>query len=72
MSVKDRTGRQAHASQAQILSSLGYRDVANVLGGFGGMPMRDEGRVEAGLPVESEAPSGQSYGALLANARRDR
>jgi rhodanese-related sulfurtransferase len=63
-------GRSAQA--AQLLASVGYQDVSNVLGGFGGMAMRDEGWVQAGLPVESEEKSGQSYEALLANTRRDR
>jgi rhodanese-related sulfurtransferase len=71
-------GRSAQA--AQVLGAAGYTDVSNVLGGFGGArdprtgAMRDEGWAQAGLPIESGAPSGQSYDELRAkasNARRD-
>jgi rhodanese-related sulfurtransferase len=68
-------GRSAQA--AQILSAAGYRNVTNVLGGFGGThdPMTGatrEGWLPAGLPVEPESAPGQSYQALLAKARGDR
>ena len=52
-------GRSANA--AQLLDSVGFRDVSNVLGGYGGArdPMtgaaRDEGWTQAGLPVETDA-----------------
>jgi rhodanese-related sulfurtransferase len=62
-------GRSVQA--AQILAGAGYKDIANVLGGFGGA--RDpitggttEGWIQAGLPVEGEATPGDSYRALLA------
>ena len=64
-------GRSARA--AQILESLGYSDVSNVLGGFGGSrdPMSgrtDPGWSQSGLPVERDAPPGKSYEDLAANA----
>jgi rhodanese-related sulfurtransferase len=50
---------------AEILSSAGYRDVANVLGGFGGAPqMGHAGWVQAGLPVEEKADAAREYDAL--------
>lgn len=61
-------GRSAQA--AELLASVGYQDVANVLGGFLGMPMLDQGWTQAGLPVEEEETSGHSYEALVAKARR--
>ncbi len=63
-------GRSAQA--AHLLASAGYQNVANVLGGFAGMPgpVPAEGWVQAGLPVEEEASAGQSFESLLANARR--
>ena len=60
-------GRSQHA--CEILAAAGYRDVANVRGGFGGA--RDQsGRVvvpgwrDAGLPVEQGQTPGASYGDL--------
>ena len=60
-------GRSQHA--CEILAAAGYRDVANVRGGFGGA--RDQsGRVvvpgwrDAGLPVEEGQTPGASYGDL--------
>ena len=53
-------GRSAEA--AQLLASIGYTDVTNVLGGYGGA--HDEGWTQAGLPVETEATPGASYEAL--------
>ena len=60
-------GRSQHA--CEILAAAGYRDVANVRGGFGGA--RDQsGRVvvpgwrDAGLPVEQGQTPGVSYGDL--------
>ena len=61
-------GRSAQAGQ--VLVASGYQDVANVLGGFGGMRDRatgqlvHEGWADAGLPVEHETPSGHGYDAL--------
>ena len=58
-------GRSAQA--AQLLASVGYTDVTNVAGGFGGArdpatgQVRNEGWVQAGLPVETETSAGASY-----------
>jgi rhodanese-related sulfurtransferase len=58
-------GRSVQA--AQILASVGYADVSNVLGGFGGASdpttgqLVNEGWVQAGLPVDSETPIGSDY-----------
>lgn len=54
------------ARAAQLLEAAGYETVCNVLGGFGGMRnafgrIVDQGWVDAGLPVETAAPSGGSY-----------
>jgi rhodanese-related sulfurtransferase len=58
---------------AEILERLGYRDVTNVAGGFGGA--RDpSGQVtvpgwrDSGLPVETGNPPERSYAALRAKA----
>ncbi len=64
-------GRSARA--AQILETFGYRDVSNVVGGFGGArdPMTgrtDPGWAQAGLPVETDPPPGGSYADLAAKA----
>ena len=61
-------GRSAQA--AQTLASVGYRDVSNVLGGFGGArdpatgQSLDEGWAQAGLPIESDTPAGAGYADL--------
>jgi len=65
-------GRSAQA--AQLLDNLGYQDVSNVLGGYGGArdpvtgAVRDEGWTQAGLPVESEAPD-RTYEAVRAKCQ---
>lgn len=67
-------GRSAQA--AQILASVGYTDVSNVQGGFGGA--RDpatgqfihQGWAQAGLPVEAKAPPKGSYAELKQTARQ--
>jgi rhodanese-related sulfurtransferase len=64
-------GRSAQA--AQLLEMVGYRDVANVTGGFSGAvdPMtgrKAEGWEEAGLPVERGLPADRSYPALRQKA----
>ena len=67
-------GRSARA--AQMLERVGFHDVSNVRGGFGGArdPMSgrvfDPGWAEAGLPVEEGAPAGQRYDDLLDAADR--
>jgi arsenate reductase len=53
--------RSQHA--AEILRSLGYREVSNVAGGFGGSPAA-RGWRDSGLPVESGDPPGRSYAEL--------
>ena len=65
-------GRRS-AQAAQILASVGFEDVANVLGGYGGGldPMTGaarDGWAQAGLPVETEETPGRSYEALRAKA----
>ena len=64
-------GRSARA--AAMLESFGFRDVANVKGGFSGLRdpfgrVVDPGWAEAGLPVEIDAPAGQRYEDLVAKA----
>jgi rhodanese-related sulfurtransferase len=56
-------GRSAQA--CEILSSAGYRDVANVLGGFGGAPQYGHaGWVQAGLPTASTPAADHGYESL--------
>src|SRR5437870_5463038 len=50
--------RSQHA--AEILRSLGFHDVSNVAGGFGGSPAA-RGWRDSGLPVESGNPAGRAY-----------
>jgi len=50
--------RSQHA--AEILRSLGFRDVSNVAGGFGGSRAA-RGWRDSGLPVESGNPAGRAY-----------
>jgi rhodanese-related sulfurtransferase len=63
-------GRSQRA--AEILASLGFRDVSNMQGGFGGA--RDQsgevlvaGWQESGLPVETEARPGRSWSELASS-----
>jgi len=50
---------------AEVLANAGYKDVANVLGGYGGAPqMGHTGWVQAGLPVERQADAAREYDAL--------
>lgn len=56
----------------EVLSNAGFRDVANVLGGYGGAPqMGHAGWVQAGLPVETSADAAREYEALQKIAARD-
>lgn len=60
-------GRSAKA--AEILATAGYRDVTNVLGGYGGAPQFGHvGWVQAGLPVATSAGDDRDYAALRAKA----
>ena len=60
-------GRSAQA--CEILASAGYRDLANVLGGFGGAPQYGHaGWVQAGLPIESAADTERGYESLQKKA----
>ena len=56
-----------------MLESFGFRDVANVKGGFSGLRdplgrVAEPGWADAGLPVAVEAPPGLRYDDLLAKA----
>lgn len=59
----------------QILEQMGYADLSNVVGGFGGArdPMTGQitqkGWKELGLPVSLENGEGVSYESLLARAK---
>ena len=56
-------GRSQQA--CEVLSSAGFEDVTNVLGGWGGAPqMGHTGWVQAGLPVETAADAAREYDAL--------
>ena len=65
-------GRSTRA--AEILASVGYTDVCNVVGGFGGARDRftgqvvSEGWADAGLPVATDPTPGASYADLRKNA----
>jgi rhodanese-related sulfurtransferase len=63
-------GRSQQA--CEILSSAGFQDVTNVLGGWGGAPqMGHTGWVQAGLPVEATADTADNareYDALQKKA----
>jgi rhodanese-related sulfurtransferase len=65
-------GRSMRA--AQMLESFGFKDVANVRGGFGGArdPMTgrvvDSGWADSGLPIEDGQPPDRSYSDLLRKA----
>jgi hypothetical protein len=57
-----------------LLQKAGYQDIANVIGGFGGM--RDQtgnviapGWAASGLPVSQENGDGVSYQSLAAKAK---
>lgn len=64
-------GRSAKA--AEMLANAGYRDVANVLGGYGGAPQFGHaGWVQAGLPVATNATADRDYTALRSRTGGDR
>jgi rhodanese-related sulfurtransferase len=56
-------GRSQQA--CELLSSAGFHDVTNVLGGWGGAPqLGHAGWVQAGLPVETNADASRQYDTL--------
>ena len=64
-------GRSQQA--CEILSSAGYGDVANVLGGFSGAPqMGQRGWAQEGLPVDATPDPAREYAALHKKAAGDR
>ena len=55
----------------EMLSSAGFENVTNVLGGWGGAPqMGHAGWVQAGLPVETAADQAREYVALQKKTAR--
>ena len=64
-------GRSQQA--CELLSSAGYQDVTNVLGGWGGAPqMGHVGWLQAGLPVDTASDPARAYDALHKKASGDR
>jgi rhodanese-related sulfurtransferase len=64
-------GRSQQA--CELLSSAGYQDVTNVLGGWGGAPQMGQiGWLQAGLPVEKQADAAREYDTLHKKAAGDR
>jgi rhodanese-related sulfurtransferase len=64
-------GRSQHA--CEVLSSAGFHDVANVLGGWGGAPqMGHTGWAQAGLPIDTATDPGHAYDTLRKNASEGR
>ncbi len=64
-------GRSQQA--CEILATVGYQDVANVLGGFSGAPqMGQPGWTQEGLPVDTTADPSHQYSALEKKAAGDR
>ena len=66
-------GRSANA--CQIMSQIGYRDVTNMRGGFGGAADMSGRVIEPGwamleLPVSIEAADGADYQSLAAKAKK--
>lgn len=60
-------GRSQQA--CELLSSAGFQNVANVLGGWGGAPqMGHAGWVQEGLPIEATADPAREYDALRTKA----
>jgi rhodanese-related sulfurtransferase len=63
--------RSQHA--CEILSTAGFHDVANVLGGFSGSPqMGQRGWVQEGLPVDPAPDASRQYAALQKKASEAR
>ncbi|HKQ07308.1 MAG TPA: rhodanese-like domain-containing protein [Blastocatellia bacterium] len=66
-------GRSANA--CQLMSQMGYQDVTNLRGGFGGAADRFGQIIEPGwamlnLPVATEAAEGADYATLAARAKK--
>lgn len=60
-------GRSRQA--CEILATAGFRDVANVLGGFSGAPqMGMRGWAQEGLPVDTAPAAGRTYSTLQQKA----
>jgi len=62
---------------ACLLEQAGYRDVSNVIGGFGGMRdsmgrMIAPGWADSGLPVSQDNGEGVSYESLSAKLQQSR
>lgn len=66
-----RAGGRSHTA-AEILLQAGYSNVVNVLGGFGGGPHPEGGKVvgwrQAGLPVSTDTSADVAYSGLRAKA----
>jgi rhodanese-related sulfurtransferase len=68
-------GCQAGARSLQacdLLASAGYKNLANVLGGFGGSRTGDTGWAQAGLPVETTADAARQYATLQKTSDKGR
>jgi rhodanese-related sulfurtransferase len=64
-------GRSAQA--CEVLSTAGFTNVANVLGGWGGAPQQGHaGWLQAGLPVEVDTDASREYESLHKKAAGDR
>ena len=65
--------RHSWRAALPALASAGYRDVANVLGGYGGAPQFGHaGWVQAGLPVATRATADRDYTTLRSRTGGDR
>ncbi|MEO6238535.1 MAG: rhodanese-like domain-containing protein [Vicinamibacterales bacterium] len=64
-------GRSQQA--CEVLSSAGFQNLANVLGGWGGAPqMGHAGWLQAGLPVQSTPDAAREYDGLRKKTSKDR
>jgi rhodanese-related sulfurtransferase len=64
-------GRSQQA--CELLSSAGFTDVTNVLGGWGGAPqLGHTGWLQAGLPVDTATDEAREYEALYKKVAGDR
>lgn len=61
------------AQACEVLSTAGYHDVTNILGGFSGAPQHGhEGWVQAGLPVATSPDPEREYKTLQKKSSRGR